>query len=99
MPETKKRGRKPKQKYIADDMAPGGIPKLDQLAETYYDAMQERLPYTKAEAEAKDALLIGMREEKLVRYETSDGFEVILNESFGVKVKKKTDAGENGDGE
>lgn len=92
---AKKAAKKPKQQYLGD-MAPPSIPEIDAAAETYYDAVQERLPLTKAEAEAKDNLIMAMVEHGQTRYEYEDKI-VSLLDSKNVKVKRKKS--ENGDEE
>lgn len=97
---TKPRTRRPKQGYLDPTFEPPTIPELDQAAENYYDSVQERLPYTAKEKEAKETLINKMVEHQLVRYEF-DGFVVSLTDSKNVAVKprkeKSDDEGESDD--
>lgn len=88
-PKAKKpRPPKTKQPYLDPEMEPPHIKELDGAAENYYDAMQERLPYTAAEAEAKDSLLALMAKHGQTRYEFGD-FVVTKSDTANVSVKKK----------
>lgn len=61
---------------------------IDQAAEVYFRAVRDRLPYTKAEKEAKDTLIELMVKHRLHLYKTVDGKEVSLTDSHNVKVKE-----------
>lgn len=92
-----KREPKPKQNYLPiEGIEPPSIPALDDAADTYYEAMQERIGLSKEEDEAKTNLLMKMKEEGLARYETKHGLVVDVLDTSKLKCKKKKDA-EEGD--
>ena len=97
-----KKARKPRAKMAKQEKLyetrPDPIPAIDQAAETYYDAMQERLPLTKAEKEAKESLIETMLAAGVNRYETSDGKIVSLTGKQNVTVKPKKEES-NGEAE
>lgn len=80
--------RRAKQGHL-DGMAPPSIPALDDAADTYYEAMQERCRLSKDEDEAKDNLIDKMKEEGMDRYETPDGLVVTVLNKSNVKCKRK----------
>lgn len=86
----KKQTRPPKVKqgFIDPEMEPVTIKELDHAAENYYDTVQDRLPYTAAEAEAKEAVTNLMKKHSLGRYEFN-GFVVTCTDTANVAVKKK----------
>ncbi len=90
MSETKrKRGRPKKAKQgFLPGTEPEFIAALDDAADTYYDAMQERCRLSKEEDEAKDNLIDKMKEHRLERYITSDGKIVAVVNKSNVKVKR-----------
>jgi tyrosine-protein phosphatase YwqE len=88
--------KRPKQSLIPGS-EPERIKALDDAAEIYYDAVQERLPYTQAESEAKDNLIAKTIEHGTSLYENDD-FKVILTDTHNVKCKKRK-ASENGEAE
>ena len=90
--------RKARQGYLAE-MEPPRIKEIDEAAEIYYDVMQQRCTLSKEEDEAKDNLIDKMKENDVNLYETADGLMVCITQKSNVKVKKKADPEENGDGE
>ena len=72
------------------------INELDDKAENYYDAVQRRLPLTKAEDEAKTSLIEAMVKYGKHRYKTADDKIVELTDKHSVKVKEPKEPSENG---
>lgn len=89
----KARAARPKRQRIKQPFLPGVEPlsdkQLDQATENYYDAIQDRLPYTKAEAEAHDNLQEKMAEKGVDRYETPDGLIAVRVSKSKCSVKRK----------
>src|SRR6266850_2193831 len=99
MAKTKKaprkpRAKRPKQQKLFGDDRKEIIPEIDQTADAYYDAVRDRIPYTKVEAEAKVNLINAMIFGKKKRYETADGKIVDLTDNFNVRVKEAKEAAE-----
>lgn len=81
-------------------LEPPRIKAIDDAAETYYEAIRERLPLTQAEKDAKENLIEKMKEHQVDRYETPDGLVVVVTSKSKVKVKKKAETnGEEDDDE
>ena len=97
MAKTKRKPRV-KQPYLAEDMAPDAVPAIDEAAESYVEARDARMSHLKTEIERQDELLQLMREHKLSTYEF-DGYTVSLDTATKVKVKRKKEAGDEGDAE
>lgn len=89
--------KKQKQGFLPD-MEPPSIKAIDDAADIYYDAMQERVKLSREEDEAKDNLIDKMKEHGLDRYETADGKVVTVTSKSNIKVKRKSNA-ESGDEE
>lgn len=83
-----KRAKRPKPTYLPG-LEPVSIPALDQAVETYYDSIQDRLPYTEKETEAHDNLQEKMIEHGQDRYETPDGLVAIRTSKSKCSVKRK----------
>lgn len=75
---------------------PERVKELDEAADTYYEAMQDRVRHSKSEAEAKDSLIECMLKHKVTRYE-NDHFTVTATSKTNVAVKPKK--AEDGGGE
>ena len=97
MAKTKRKPRV-KQPYLAEDMAPDAVPAIDEAAESYVEARDARMENLKLETKRQDELLELMREHKLSTYEF-DGYTVSLDTATKVKVKRKKEAGDEGDAE
>lgn len=80
-------------------MDPPRIKELDDAADIYFDAMQERVKLSKAEDEAKDNLIDKMKENKMQLYQTSDGLMVTITAKSNVKVKRKGEAESSSNGD
>ena len=93
----KPRAKKAKQPYLSEEMAPPRIPALDSAAETYYEAMMERVGLSKEEAEAMNNLVEKMNSQGIERYETPDGLIVSVIQKTKAKVKKKKAVEANSD--
>lgn len=74
------------QGVLDPEFAPVKNARVHKAAKFYYDAIQERLPFTKAEKEAHDSLLNTMMEEDVEHY-VYKGVEAHVNTSKKVKVK------------
>lgn len=98
MPEAKKKRGRPKKQWLPGH-EPEVIQELEDAADNYYDAVQDRIPLTKAEDEAKDSLIDKMKEHKLDRYITQDGLVVAITAVSNVKVKKKKELDETSETE
>lgn len=94
MAKSKPKRERTKQGYLPD-LEPPNIPRLNDAAETYRIARDERMRLTEEEVEAADKLLALMHEHKLTTYEF-DGLVVTVDTAEKVKVKRKK---EPGDGE
>lgn len=90
---AKPREKKLKQQFLPE-MDPPSIPALDDAADIYYEAMQERITMTKEEDEAKTNLIEKMKAEGLDLYETKHGLVVSILNKSNLKCKKKKDAEE-----
>jgi hypothetical protein len=90
------------RKRVKQGFIPGTEPPLireiDDAAETYYEAMMERVKLSKDEDEAKQNLIDKMVKHDIERYETPDGLVITVTNKKNVKAKKKhDDNGEEGD--
>lgn len=92
----KPRSTRTKPAYLPG-MEPPRIKALDDAADIYYDAMQDRLSESKAEKEAKVNLIEKMKEHGLDVYETAHGLRVSVINKSEVKCKKKADVSDNGE--
>jgi hypothetical protein len=81
-------------------MAPPSIPKIDKLADEFFDARQDKQAAAEAEKTKGDLLWAAMRQEGLARYEYPGGV-VELEDKHRVKVTKDKapPAEADGDGE
>lgn len=82
------RVRKPKQQYIPG-FEPPSVPAVDDAADTYTEARDERQKLSKEEKQAKVSLIEKMREANMDRYETPGGLIVSLLNDTDVKVAVK----------
>src|SRR5262245_24668416 len=98
MATKKAKPKKDRQSFIPGTEPPS-IPAIDDAADTYYEAMMERVKLSAEEDEAKDNLIDKMKENGLDRYETKHGLVVSVTNKSNVKCKRKKDASANGDGE
>jgi hypothetical protein len=94
--KTKKR---PKQQYLADELAPGGHKDIDAVADAYDEIKCQRAGLSKEEKEAQDGLVEKMLEHGLSSYETPSGLIVTMLSKSKAKTKRKGDASENGEAE
>ena len=94
--KPRKRAKPGADKLFGDDREEV-IGELDDKAAIYYDAIQDRLPLTKAEDEAKTALIECMVKHGKHRYKTADDKIVELTDKHSVKVKRAKEPSENGD--
>jgi hypothetical protein len=90
------------RKRVKQEFIPGTEPprvrEIDDAAETYYEAMMERVKLSKDEDEAKQNLIDKMVKHDIERYETPDGLVITVTNKKNVKAKKKNDDnGEEGD--
>jgi len=74
------------QGFIDPEFAPVKNARVHKAAKFYYDAIQDRLPFTQAEKEAHASLLNVMMEEGVEHY-VYKGVEAHVNTSKKVKVK------------
>lgn len=65
------------------------IPELDDAARIYFEAMHDRKTAGESEDEAKQSLIMKMKEHGQKRYESANGFVVTITDKANVKCKKK----------
>lgn len=73
-------------------MEPESIPDLDDAAETYDEAKNQRVKKTAKEKEAKQNLLDKMAEHGLERYITPDGLVVTVTGKKNVRTERQEEA-------
>jgi len=88
--------KRAKQQFIPGTEPPS-IPALDEAAEKYVGIRDDRMRLTKAEAKAIDELLDLLREHGLASYEF-DGNVVEISHKDKVKVRRKKEGGDDGEG-
>lgn len=82
-----KKQAKAKQGHLKD-MEPVSIQEIDDAADAYVEARNERMSLTEEEVEKHAALLELMRKHELTTYTTPDGFVATISSTSKVKVRK-----------
>lgn len=101
---TKKKARTPREKTPRQRHLPGTEPPtikpIEAAAEDYVEKRDHRMELLTAEVKAKNNLQALMREHEIKVYEF-DGYEITVDETATVHVKRKKQpkAEENGEGE